>query len=74
MVPCIRTDRACAEMCTATANLLSMRADPATDMVKLCREICERCAEECEKHTHDHCVECAKVCRSCAEACRAYAA
>ncbi len=72
MVKCIRTDRACAETCNATANLLSMRADNAADFVKLCKEICEKCADECEQHDHKHCKDCAEACRECAEACGNY--
>ncbi|WP_373711169.1 four-helix bundle copper-binding protein [Jeotgalibaca porci] len=32
------------------------------------------CADECEKHDHNHCQECAKACRACEEACNAYVA
>ncbi|WP_255497938.1 four-helix bundle copper-binding protein [Flavobacterium sp. I3-2] len=35
-------------------------------------EICNACAEECEKHVAmgmEHCRECAEACRKCAQAC-----
>lgn len=72
MVDCIRTDKACAETCLAAANLLSMRAENAAEAVALCKDICEKCADECGNHDHDHCKECAKSCRECAEACGNY--
>jgi hypothetical protein len=32
------------------------------------------CAEECNKHNHEHCKECAEVCLACANACHAVVA
>ncbi|HEU5147385.1 MAG TPA: four-helix bundle copper-binding protein [Chryseosolibacter sp.] len=29
------------------------------------------CAEECNKHNHEHCKVCAEACLACAEACHA---
>ncbi len=49
MVDCIRTDRACAEVCSATVKLLAMDSAFAKAMVEKCHEICEQCAEECGK-------------------------
>lgn len=74
MIDCIRTDRTCAETCNAAANLLSMQAPNASELVKLCQDICEKCADECSKHDHHHCKECAEACRECAKACAEYAA
>ncbi len=74
MVKCIRTDRACAAVCTATAALLAGNYKNAQAMVDYCQQICNQCAEECEQHDHDHCQECAEACRKCAEACKNYAA
>jgi flavoprotein len=37
--------------------------------LRLCVEMCERCADECEKHPHDHYKACALACRKCAELC-----
>jgi hypothetical protein len=71
MVECIRLDRDCADICRATANYLARDSKNSTELVRLCGEICKACAEECEKHKHEHCRECARVCRECEEACLA---
>lgn len=41
MVDCIRTDRACAEICRATANLLASNYKDVRSMVEQCRDICK---------------------------------
>jgi hypothetical protein len=41
-------------------------------VLRECIEICQRCADECGKHDHDHCQQCAEACRACVEACRSY--
>ena len=74
MVSCIRTDRACAAVCSAAADVLATKYDNVQGLMKYCAEICEACAKECEQHKADHCKKCAQACRECAEACRKYAA
>ena len=74
MVPCIRTDRACAAVCESLAKVLSTSYSNIQGLVDYCAEICEACATECAKHDTDHCQACADACRKCAEACRGYAA
>ncbi|PZW40775.1 uncharacterized protein DUF326 [Mesonia algae] len=74
MVDCIRTDRACAEVCSATVKLLAMDSAFAKAMVEKCHEICKQCADECGKHDHQHCKDCAEACKKCADACEAYLA
>ena len=46
MVDCIRTDRACAEVCSATAKLLAANYSDAKGMVEYCHKTCKKCAEE----------------------------
>ena len=71
MARCIKLDIDCADVCRLTASLLSRGSEHGHHLLKECAEICDACAEECEKHSHmDHCRECAKVCRHCAEECR----
>lgn len=72
MVDCIRTDRACAEICSTTANLLASNYKDVRGMVEQCRDICKKCADVCAKHDHKHCQECADACRKCEEACNEY--
>lgn len=74
MVKCIRLDRACAEVCSTLHQLLSTEFDDVDDLVRYCKRICDACANECDKHNHDHCKACADACRKCTEACEAYLA
>ena len=74
MVPCIRTDHECAEICDATAKVVAMNGSKTAAMVKTCETICRECAEECDKHEHQHCKDCAEACRECAKACQSFAA
>lgn len=72
---CIELDRYCADMCRTAATFVA-RSDEHTiafvnKFCALCVEICDTCAEECEKHSHsEHCKNCAEACRACAEECR----
>ena len=67
---CIKLDIDCAEMCNFTAGLIARGSAHASHLMAECADICNACADECEKHTHmEHCKECAEACRKCAEAC-----
>lgn len=74
MTDCIQRDLDCAEICRTTATILSRpgRRSHATLVALLdaCTVACRACAEECERHPHDHCRRCAEVCRDCEKACR----
>ncbi len=70
MVDCIRLDRDCADICRITANYAARDSKNLNEVVRLCAGICRACAEECEKHKHPHCKECAKACRECEEVCK----
>ncbi|MDT0641945.1 four-helix bundle copper-binding protein [Zunongwangia sp. F363] len=74
MVDCIRTDRACAEICSATAKLLAANYSDVKEKVEYCHRICKKCADECAKHDAQHCKDCAEACKKCAEACEAFLA
>lgn len=70
LTTCIKLDLDCAAVCQLTATLVARHSDHAEHLLRECAEICNACADECEKHAHmDHCRECAEVCRSCAEIC-----
>ncbi|RNL87244.1 four-helix bundle copper-binding protein [Sinomicrobium pectinilyticum] len=71
MIDCIRTDRVCASVCAATADVLATNY-PAEVLVGYCQEICERCAEECKSHEAEHCQKCARACEECARACEKF--
>lgn len=69
LVKCIRLDMDCADICTLTATLIARGSEHGNHLLKECAEICNACADECEKHTHmEHCKSCAEACRKCAEA------
>ena len=72
---CITTDLNCADICDATARILSRQTSYDAEVTRAaltaCRDACRRCAEECERHAdmHEHCRICADACRRCEEAC-----
>ena len=71
---CIKLDIDCAAICTLTVSLLTRGSEHGKHLMKECIEVCNACAEECEKHQHmEHCKRCAEACRSCAEECSAMA-
>ena len=74
---CIALNLACADICAATARLLSRPGQwdllTVRDLVTTCVRSCTVCAEECDRHAehHRHCAICAEVCRACLRACTA---
>jgi hypothetical protein len=74
---CIALDLRCADICVATAWVLSRPArldrDLAASLLASCIRVCEACATECGRHAahHPHCGICSKACRECVAACRA---
>lgn len=74
MVKCIRLDRVCAEVCAAANQVLVTKYKDVQGLLDFCIKVCNECAEECDKHEHQHCKDCAKACRECARACKEYAA
>jgi hypothetical protein len=74
MAQCIQLDLECSTICKTAAQLMHLQSNHANAICQLCADICTACAEECEKHDHDHCKECAAMCRACAEECMSMAA
>ena len=72
MVPCIRTDRVCAEVCSTLSQVLTTRYTEVKGLIDYCIEVCNACADECEKHEHQHCKDCAKAFRECADECASF--
>ena len=75
MVRCIRLCLNCADVCTATARVISRPADYDADvarpLLQACVAICKSCGDECERHAHmQHCQVCAAACRRCEQSCR----
>jgi hypothetical protein len=73
---CIRTNLDCAEICGATADVLSRLTEPEASVVRAqleaCALVCNACAEECERHAkkHEHCRVCAASCRRTEKICQ----
>ena len=68
---CIQLDRACASRCWTVSQLMSRDSEFVKQMSNMCTQICDACAEECEKYKNmDHCQKCAQAHRRCAEECR----
>ena len=71
LLRCIKLDLDCAEVCKTAAVLAERDSESLDIFLPACAVICNRCAEECEKHDHmEHCRRCAELCRQCARACR----
>jgi hypothetical protein len=70
MTSCAQINRECATICWTSAALMSMDSQFAKQFCNLCADICDACAQECERRDIDHCKVCAKTCRICAEECR----
>ena len=72
---CIRLCLDCADVCDATARVLSRQteyvAETARAQAASCWEQCSTCARECEGHAdhHEHCRLCGESCRRCERAC-----
>jgi hypothetical protein len=73
---CIRLNQDCADLCAATARVLSRLSDgdirALRHQLEACALICATCGAECRQHAqhHEHCKVCADVCRRCEEQCR----
>ena len=72
---CIRLNLDCADVCEATARVLTRRtafdAVLAQALLEACAVACRGCGDECSQHAdmHEHCRVCADACRRCEEAC-----
>ncbi len=76
LVRCIRTDLDCADICAATANVLSRHtgydANVTRAALEACATACKSCGDDCAGHAEmrAHCKICADACRACEQACR----
>ncbi len=75
LTKCIRLNLDCADVCDATARVLSRQheydANVTRPLLEACRAACKSCGDECERHAdmHGHCRICAEACRRCEQAC-----
>jgi hypothetical protein len=63
----------CADICMTLFRLEAHNSTFLKAMYKICADICDACANECEKHAdyHPHCKASMYASRDCAEMCRA---
>ncbi|PWK82137.1 uncharacterized protein DUF326 [Lentzea atacamensis] len=75
LTKCVRTNLDCADVCNATARVLSRHtgydANISRTLLEACAMVCKSCGDECGQHAemHEHCRICAEACRECARAC-----
>lgn len=76
LTKCIRTNMDCADICAATARVLSRHtgydANISRTLLEACAMACKSCGDECASHAdmHEHCRVCMQACRNCEQACR----
>jgi hypothetical protein len=63
---------ACAEICRTSAHFMLIGSDLHKRTCRICGEICEQCAADCERIGEMK--ECMDTCRCCAESCKKMAA
>src|SRR5262245_44147198 len=67
----IRLMVGCAELCRLHADFMIMGFEFHPKVGEICTQICDRCADECEKMDGDEKMRlCAETCRHGAESCR----
>jgi hypothetical protein len=75
MRQCIRLCLDCADICDSVSRIAARQTGRneivVQEALQLCITACDICAEECERHDHDHCRRCAEMCRETARDCRA---
>jgi hypothetical protein len=75
LAKCIRTNLDCADICGATARVLSRHtgydAHITRTLLDACMQACRSCGDQCSEHSsmHEHCRVCAESCRTCEQAC-----
>ncbi|MFK3958943.1 four-helix bundle copper-binding protein [Guptibacillus hwajinpoensis] len=70
MAECIRMDRECSDICGYLEQALVRGTPFVAELATACATICEACGNECKKHDHKHCQDCAEACFKCAEECK----
>ena len=75
MNDCALINLDCADICTATLNVLARGSAHHGDFCALCAHICRTCAAQCAQHAamHQHCADCQAACERCAAECDKHA-
>ena len=77
MAECQEAVLSMVSVCEATAANATMHLagdELLKQLVDVCREYCDYCADACEPHAEHYpeCKNCMESCRECSEACQAY--
>lgn len=76
LAKCIRANLDCADVCAATARVISRQteddANVARSVLEACIAACRSCGDECSCHAEHmpHCEICAQSYRQCEQSCR----
>ncbi|KAB1067761.1 four-helix bundle copper-binding protein [Tamlana haliotis] len=62
----------CVEACMLFIKFMIADSPFAKKYCRLCAEVCEWCAQQCQQHDHEHCQACAAACTKCAQECRVH--
>lgn len=66
---CIFLSLDCADICRQVAMLYVRGSENTRLLAKTCIEVCEKCAEECERLSAERGCQIASICRQCISAC-----
>jgi hypothetical protein len=72
LAECIARARDVVDSTKIAAQWMARGSEHASTMARICAQICEDCAVECDNHKEFHasCASCAESCRRCAHECR----
>jgi hypothetical protein len=60
----------CAKMCRTSADFIKRDSEQSAKVCAVCQDLCNTCAESCEKSTDAKLKACADECRNCADHCK----
>ncbi|WP_128544625.1 four-helix bundle copper-binding protein [Larkinella soli] len=66
---CIFLSLDCSDLCRQVAMLYVRGSENTRLVAKTCIEVCEKCAEECERMSLERACQIASVCRQCIRVC-----
>ncbi|MDF9745049.1 four-helix bundle copper-binding protein [Natrinema salsiterrestre] len=70
MAKCVRLCRDVADIASLHARFMVRNSSYHEELAEMNADLCEECADECERHDAKHCQVCVDVLRKCAETCR----
>lgn len=74
MAQCIRLCLDCVTITAACADMCGRTSPFAGQIARVCVDVCNACAAECEKGEGEVMRQCAEACRRCAQTCQQMAA